>query len=773
MFTIRFFDVRRKLLWHSLILAALLALSAGLLAQSSNPSTSGQWSSTENWPHLAVHGHVLTDGKVLFWPQFDQGDIPEIYDPVANTFTSVPQAGFNIFCSGHTILPNGQVFVAGGHVAIEVGLPNAAIYDPVAKAWTQLPSMNDGRWYPTATTLSNGDVLVLGGDVTPFHGTNLIPQIWELAPTKWRYLNSAPLSVADYARMFVAPNGKVFNSGPTVGTRYLDTTGTGTWSMVGTTKYPNPRDYGSAVMYVPGKVLIVGGDDPPTNTAEIIDLNSSAPAWNYTNPMANRRRQLNATILPDGTVLVTGGSSGKGFNNTQSPVYAAELWNPNTATWTTLASSTAYRGYHTIAVLLPDGRVLTAGGSASSETSGEFFSPPYLFNGPRPTITSAPAHVTYGQNFQVSTPDAASIKNVTWVRLSSVTHSFNANQRFNQLSFTQASGGLTVTAPSGPTLAPPGLYMLFILNGNGVPSVASFVEITASGPSVLSLSPASGPTDGGTTTTISGNNFLTGATVQIGGVMATNVQVTSGTTIKANTPAHAAGVTDVTVTNPDYQQSTLPGGYTYGPGQGISFVQTNYNTSKSANSISAAYSAAQSANDLNIVVMGWNDTSASITSVKDSSGNSYSQAGALLKGTKLTQAIYYAKGIKSAGAGGNKVRVTFTKSASFADLRIFEYAGLDTSNPLDVTNGASGTGFTASSGQISTNFAQELVFATDTVQSKTLTPGAGYIPVLLTNFFDLAEHRIASQKGSFTPQAKLDASTNWVMQVVAFRAAGQ
>ncbi len=766
------FAVRRNLLWHWLILA-LLALCGTLSAQSSDPSSVGQWSTTQTWPNLAVHGHVLTNGKVLFWPQFDRGDTPELYDPIANRFTTLPQAGFNIFCSGHTILPNGQVFVAGGHIAIEVGLPKAAIYDPVANAWTQLPNMNDGRWYPTATTLSNGDVMVLGGDVTPFHGTNLIPQIWELVPKKWRYLNSAPLSVADYARMFVAPNGKLFNSGPTVGTRYLDTTGTGTWSMVGKTNYPNPRDYGSAVMYTPGKVLIVGGDDPPTNTAEIIDLNSSSPAWSYTNSMANHRRQLNATILPDGTVLVTGGSSGKGFNNTQDPVYAAELWNPHTGTWTTLASSSSYRGYHSIAVLLPDGRVLAAGGSAADETGGEFFSPPYLFNGARPTIASAPAQVTYGQNFVVSTPDATSIQNVTLVRLSSVTHSFNANQRFNQLSFSQVSGGLNVTAPLGPTFAPPGQYMLFILNGSGVPSVASIIEISASAPSVLSLSPTSGPTDGGTAVTLSGQNFLTGATVQIGGVMATNVQVPSSTTIKANAPAHAAGAVNVTVMNPDYQSSTLPGGYSYDSGQGISFVQTNFNTTKSASSISAPYSLAQSAGNLNIVVMGWNDTSTSIASVQDSSGNSYSQAGAVVQGTNLSQAIFYARNIKSAGAGSNKLTVKFSKAASYADLRIFEYAGLDATNPLDVIAGASGTSFTANSGSVSTNFASELVFASDTVESKTLNPGAGYIPVLLTSFFDIAEHTIPSQKGKFTPTAKLDASTNWVMQTAAFKASGQ
>ena len=774
MLTMRLFDVRRRQLWRLLILAAPLALCAGLSAQSNDPSSVGQWSTTEQWPHLAVHGHLLTNGKVLFWPQFAQGDIPAIYDPIANTFSTVTPAGFNIFCSGHTILPTGQVFVAGGHAAIEVGLPKAAIYDPGTDTWTQLPDMNNGRWYPTATSLSNGDVLVVGGDVTPFHGTNLIPQIWELGPQQWRYLYGASLSVSDYARMFVAPNGQVFDAGPTVVTRYLNTTGTGSWSVVSKTKYPNFRDYGSAVMYTPGKVLIVGGDDPPTNTAETIDLNSSTPAWSFTNSMVNHRRQMNATILPDGTVLATGGSSGKGFNNFGFPVLAAELWNPNTGAWTTLASSGHYRGYHSIAVLLPDGRVLTAGGSApGADANGEFFSPPYLFNGTRPTIASAPAGVTYGQNFFVSTPNATSIKKVTMVRLTSVTHSFNANQRFNQLSFSQGSGGLNVTAPSGPTLAPAGQYMLFILNGNGVPSVASILEVSASKPSVVSLSPGSGSTDGGTAVTISGQNFLAGATVQLGNLMATNVQVTNSTTIKATTPAHAAASVDVTVTNPDYQQGTLTGGYTYNAGHGISFVQTNSHTIKAASSVSAPYSLAQSAGDLNIVVVGWNDTTTSITSLQDSSGNSYSQAGAAVKGTKITQAIFYAQNIKSAGAGSNKVTVKFSGSSSFVDLRIFEYSGLDATSPLDVAAGSSGNGFTASSGLVTTNFANELVFASDTVESKTLGPGAGYIAVLLTSFFDIAEHAIASKKGNFTPTAKLDASTNWVMQTAAFKAAGQ
>ena len=219
-------------------------------------------------------------------------------------------------------------------------------------------------------------------------------------------------------------------------------------------------------MYDDGKVLIVGGGAPPTATAEVIDLNSASPSWRSVAPMSTPRRQLNSTLLPDGKVLVTGGSSGDGFDNSTEPVLAAEIWDPATESWTTLASSnTIYRGYHSIAMLLPDGRVLTGGGDDFPTV--EFYHPPYLFKTwpPRPTITSAPATVGYGETFLVKTPNPASITAVNWIRLSSVTHSFNQNQRINRLSFSEATEGVNVTAPASGKLCPPGHYMLFILAG--------------------------------------------------------------------------------------------------------------------------------------------------------------------------------------------------------------------------------------------------------------------------------------------------------------------
>jgi len=439
-------------------------------------SAVGQWSSPQPWPVTAVHNHMLPTGKVLFWGYSDES---WLWDPETAGLTPAARAGYNTFCAGHSFLPDGRLLVTGGHITNSVGLPNASTYDPASNSWLPLPDMNAGRWYPTNTTLANGDILVVSGDVDTTQGVNQLPQVWQGATGSWRDLTGAQLALPLYPYMHLAPDGRVFASGPSQITRYLDTSGSGSWSVVASSNY-GYRDYGSSVLYDDGKVLLVGGSDPPTNTAEVIDLNASLPAWRSVAPMTYERRQLNATLLPDGTVLVTGGSSLAGFNNDSGPVYAGELWDPVAETWTTVASFTQYRGYHSFALLLPDGRVLSGGGDASM--SAEVYSPGYLFRGARPVITSAPSIVAYGQPFFVGTADAAQISRVSLVRLSSVTHAFNMNQRINRLAFSATTDGLNVAGPTNANLSPPGHYMLFILNGSGVPSVARIVRVAAPEP---------------------------------------------------------------------------------------------------------------------------------------------------------------------------------------------------------------------------------------------------------------------------------------------------
>jgi hypothetical protein len=447
------------------------AVGATALAEAS-ASTSGQWTAPFPWPIVAVHMIMLPDGRVL---TIGRNGKPTVWNPTSGAFTTVAAPAW-LFCAGHTLLADGRVFVAGGHITNDHGLPNTTLFTPSNNTWQSSALMAKGRWYPTTTTLANGDVLILAGrDET---GTLVAaPEVWSNGSIK--QLTSALKTLPYYARAFLTPKGTVYVAGPDVGTRFLTTTGTGLWKS-GPKRLGPYREYGSAVMYDDGKILYAGGNRT-TNTAETIDLNLTTPIWQWTSPMAFARRHLNLTVLPTGEVLATGGVAGTAFDDVSQPVRAAEIWNPGTGNWTTLASNAVTRGYHGTSLLLPDGRVLNAGsgdgGGAPNEKNAEIFSPPYLFKGARPTISSAPASVGYGTQFRLETPDASAITKVSLIRLGAVTHAFDENQRFMRLSFTANSTGLTVNAPTSPNRAPPGHYMVFILNGSDVPSEAKIIRI--------------------------------------------------------------------------------------------------------------------------------------------------------------------------------------------------------------------------------------------------------------------------------------------------------
>jgi hypothetical protein len=483
--------------WSSLVLSALLVAvfrAPVALAQSAE-ATMGSWTNPAPWPIVAIHTQLLPNGKVLSWEKEDSLATPgtepapgTLWDPETGTFTDATYTPIDLFCAGFSFLPDGRLFITGGHFKDHIGLRNTTIYDYATNSYTAGPLMNLGRWYPTNVTLPNGEVLIISGDYDR-KTVNLLPQVRKTDGTL-RNLTNAQLELPLYPRMHVAPNGKVFMSMPSKLARYLNTSGTGTWTNSKRSQCCF-RSYGSSVMYANGKVLILGGANPPTATAEVIDLNAATPRWRYTNPMHFARRHQNATLLADGTVLVTGGTSASGFNTTAGKVLAAEIWDPATEIWTTVASMQTLRIYHGTAVLLLDGRVLSTGsgrpagdppGSDVGHKDFEIYSPPYLFNAngslrTRPVIDSAPANVDYGEQFFVGTSDGPSIQKVTWIGMSTNTHAFNNGQRFTTLAFSQAGGGLNVTAPANANLAPPGPYLLFILNGAGTPSVAKVVFI--------------------------------------------------------------------------------------------------------------------------------------------------------------------------------------------------------------------------------------------------------------------------------------------------------
>lgn len=437
----------------------------------------GKWSDPFPWPVVAVHAHLLPHGKVLSWGAVGE---PQIWDPVPRAFAGAPSST-DLFCSGHAFLPDGRLLVAGGHISIDHGLPDANLFDPFTQSWIAIAPMSRGRWYPTSTTLSSGHVLTLAGRDESGAEVDL-PEVW--TGDRWLGLTGARRVLPYYPRTFVAPNGMVFYAGELKETAYLDTSSPGRWIPVASSNYGR-RDYGSAVMYRPGKVMIVGGSDPPdgapTNTAELIDLTEIVPEWRYTDPMTHARRHHNATLLPDGTVLVTGGTSSAGFSDPAGAVRASELWNPVTERWSTLAGNRVSRVYHSSALLLADGRVLLAGSGDGAglprELTAELYSPPYLFRGPRPRMTGSISFMAYGGSYYVETPDAGRVVAASLVRLGSVTHGFDQNQRFLQLPVRRAVNGVLLTSPVRSDLAPPGDYLLFILNDTGVPSEGRTIRV--------------------------------------------------------------------------------------------------------------------------------------------------------------------------------------------------------------------------------------------------------------------------------------------------------
>ena len=291
-----------------------------------------------------------------------------------------------------------------------------------------------------------------------------------------------------YPFTYVRPDGTVAVTGSSLVKEPLmiyDPT-TETW----TTSDPNVVDGGSSAMYDTGKVIKAGSTyggalgQRPVSSYRLHHRSQPGDA----DVDADRVHGL-PTQLPQPDAAARRHRAGHRRRNHQDGgnlsdgVLPAEDWNPATGQWTTWASMAVPRLYHSIALLMPDGRVLVAGTGdltgVPNEDNAQIFSPPYLFNGPRPTITSSPSVVQYGSNFQVSTPDAASITSVSLIRPAAVTHSFDESTRRVSLSFTASNGTLNVQAPANGGDAPPGPYMLFIVNSNGVPSVASWVNLPA------------------------------------------------------------------------------------------------------------------------------------------------------------------------------------------------------------------------------------------------------------------------------------------------------
>lgn len=602
-----------------LALACLFLLDLSGFASTSFAQTGqGQWQTLPyTMPINPVHAALLYNGKVLIVS--GSGNVAgntnyqaALWDPQAGTISTQPVA-WDMFCNGMIVLPDGRPFVMGGTLQYDPfhGELSTATYDPATNTFTNQQSMAHGRWYPTATVLADGRAMVFSG-LNETGGTNTSVEFYS-AGTGWSAAFAAPWTPPLYPRMHVLPDGNVFYSGSTTGSSLFNPA-THTWTTnIAFTNYSGTRTYGSSVLlpltpannYAP-KVLILGGGNPSTNTTEIIDLSVASPKWVYGPAMSQPRIEMNATMMPNGQVLAVGGSLNDEDTTTAS--LEADLYDPGNNTMSPAGAEAYARLYHSVSLLLPDATVWVGGGNpqrGTYESHMEIYSPQYLFNvdgtaATRPTITSTSTSVIgYNGAFQVQTPDAANIASVVLMRNGAVTHAFNMDQRLVGLAFTAGTGVLNVTGPPNGNIAPPGYYMLFILNSAGVPSVAAMVQVSLSAndvpPTGTITNPASNVTiTAGQSVSYSGTGTDPDGTISAyswsfpGGSPNSSdlanpgsvIYATPGTYTTTFTVTDNAGLTDpnpptrtITV-QPDFALGASPNSRTVAQGGGTSFTAT-------------------------------------------------------------------------------------------------------------------------------------------------------------------------------------------------------
>ena len=488
-----------------------LWLLAGMLLGVAGPAEAnrllGAWGPNGSWPLIPIHMVLLPEGRILTYGSNPDGTQTgrfwyDVWDPaggsIADGHQTLPNTtATDLFCSAQLVLPGSEdVLLLGGDNWIASkgatnnrGNNNSLILRNQATPYlTSGADMNRRRWYATATTLPNGETYIQGGkDGTDRAEIRSVSGNFRLLP-----FDTSALTYW-YPRNFVAPDGRVFGVS-NQSMYYVDTAGAGTLAMAGNMAGSTPSGVTTTdVMFDVGKILRTGGGSQSSTgtrdakaSAVVIDINGSTPVVTSIASMPYRLHWHTGTVLADGRVVVTGGS--RQPNQLVDVNNQALLWDPATGGWTVgAATSTANdyaRLYHSNALLLPDATVLVGGGGAPGpvvNTNAQIYYPPYLYNAgggfaTRPQILSAPSALTWGQTFDLLADHPWRVKRVTLVRSGSVTHGFNMDGRFMQLPFTRFGSTMKVQAPANANLAPPGQYMLFALDGQGVPSIAKMVS---------------------------------------------------------------------------------------------------------------------------------------------------------------------------------------------------------------------------------------------------------------------------------------------------------
>jgi hypothetical protein len=514
-----------------------------------DPARFGKFTDYFSSPDYGVHVALLPTGKVLLFSFAPVEDNPQketaptdvigrqnagrayVWDPSLgegpDAFKSVPPPVVNmpdgtdqprpapIFCAGQAYLPNGMIGVFGGNLGGNggTGAKLALVFDPWTETWHQEQDMAVGRWYPTVVTTADGRQVIMSGQSELGWGT-ATPVVERfpsrasdvtsdpqqapdgLALEKWK--TQAPFK-SDYPQAFMLNDGKVYAFGRDADQQYVFDPADQARQGLPNRPDGGLRNYGSAIALPngtkgPDSVLVLGGNRNDPNTYR---FDSRTREWTKDTPRAFGRTQDDTLILPDGQLVTINGAYdirdyGNGpYNPNADLKYRQIELRDASGKWTLGPVERLPRGYHSNAVLMPDGSIMVTGDELQEIannpdiTSGmngtiEIYKPAYLFQGPRPELHGTPTgSLGYGQDFQVGTATPGQVSRAVLVAPITSTHSIDTSQRVLDLQTVsgRGSGTLTLRTPASANDAPPGYYMLFLLNAKGVPSVAQWVQL--------------------------------------------------------------------------------------------------------------------------------------------------------------------------------------------------------------------------------------------------------------------------------------------------------
>jgi hypothetical protein len=475
------------------------------------------------WPIIPIQTALLPDGRVINWGTDEQGNqgaqlLYDVWNPSLGNGTNSHTILSNttptdIFCAAASLLSQspdtpGSLLITGGDLTVSgvrnYSNNNVNIFSPANNTLTAAGQMSFPRWYPSITTLPNGDKLVLGGQFSPTPAPGVgepTPEV-RSATTGWRTLSGISIDQTEwyYPRGFVGFDGAVYLLQQFNGKIFrLTTDGAGTMqdtgSLLGLGQNWYPSTMSLDAQGNPFSALMVRNG----KYVQLVDISRNPPVVTNVNFLSYDRIWGNATLLADGSVLASGGSGAA--NQLTNVAYQVEIYNRLTGTWTLGATAAIPRLYHSSALLLPDGSVLTGGGGAPgpvNELNAEIYYPPYLYlqdgsgnPAPRPTIFSSPSTLNLNQNFLLTVGANDTVGAINLIRVGSNTHTFNPEQRLIPVPFTQSGTQVTATLHASANIAPPGYYMLFVLNSSGVPAVAPIVFVPQSAQSLPDLVPTS------------------------------------------------------------------------------------------------------------------------------------------------------------------------------------------------------------------------------------------------------------------------------------------